>query len=267
MKWLLAVAWVALHNQSIREVLEAWSLAAFGHVYFLFFILFVWTTKCYIYVLSIVIESSSNPPLPPSTTYKMAKRKRTNVSEATTAQKTMGTILKETNRIVQPTCGNGDCFPNAVAAQLPKAEKKRSTRVARELRNKIGHASQQFLPQMDNLKGVWQRGSRSKTPRRARGYHAFISCKGQWCNTFDIALCAYVLRHDYEKRLIVIDGRTNTIYLKLPPCSDSVEQYDVSCLCPHKIIKTSEVQPNDVVVLLRNLHFSATCTIPAHNRD
>jgi hypothetical protein len=30
MKWLLAVAWVALHNQLIREVLEAWSLI-FGH--------------------------------------------------------------------------------------------------------------------------------------------------------------------------------------------------------------------------------------------
>ena len=34
MKWLLAVAGVALHNQLIREVLEAWSLAAFGHVFF-----------------------------------------------------------------------------------------------------------------------------------------------------------------------------------------------------------------------------------------
>jgi len=34
MKWLLTVAWVALHNQLIREVLEAWSLAAFGHVFF-----------------------------------------------------------------------------------------------------------------------------------------------------------------------------------------------------------------------------------------
>jgi hypothetical protein len=33
MKWLLTVAWVALHNQLIREVLEAWSLAAFGHVF------------------------------------------------------------------------------------------------------------------------------------------------------------------------------------------------------------------------------------------
>ena len=33
MKWLLAVAWVALHNQSIREVLEAWSFIAFGHVF------------------------------------------------------------------------------------------------------------------------------------------------------------------------------------------------------------------------------------------
>ena len=35
MKWLLTVAWVALHNQLIREVLEAWSqawsLTAFGH--------------------------------------------------------------------------------------------------------------------------------------------------------------------------------------------------------------------------------------------
>ena len=34
MKWLLAVAWVALHNQLIREVLEAWSLVGFGHVFF-----------------------------------------------------------------------------------------------------------------------------------------------------------------------------------------------------------------------------------------
>ena len=33
MKWLLTVAWVALHNQLIREVLEAWSLVAFGHVF------------------------------------------------------------------------------------------------------------------------------------------------------------------------------------------------------------------------------------------
>jgi hypothetical protein len=33
MKWLLTVAGVALHNQLIREVLEAWSLAAFGHVF------------------------------------------------------------------------------------------------------------------------------------------------------------------------------------------------------------------------------------------
>ena len=33
MKWLLAVAGVALHNQLIREVLEAWSLVAFGHVF------------------------------------------------------------------------------------------------------------------------------------------------------------------------------------------------------------------------------------------
>jgi hypothetical protein len=36
MKWLLAVSWVALHNQLIREVLEAWSLAGFGHVFFEF---------------------------------------------------------------------------------------------------------------------------------------------------------------------------------------------------------------------------------------
>jgi len=33
MKWLLTVAWVALHNQLIREVLQAWSLAGFGHVF------------------------------------------------------------------------------------------------------------------------------------------------------------------------------------------------------------------------------------------
>ena len=33
MKWLLTVAGVALHNQLIREVLEAWSLAGFGHVF------------------------------------------------------------------------------------------------------------------------------------------------------------------------------------------------------------------------------------------
>jgi len=36
MKWLLTVAWVALHNQLIREVLEAWSLFAFGHVFCIF---------------------------------------------------------------------------------------------------------------------------------------------------------------------------------------------------------------------------------------
>ena len=33
MKWLLAVAGVALHNQLIRKVLEAWSLVGFGHVF------------------------------------------------------------------------------------------------------------------------------------------------------------------------------------------------------------------------------------------
>ena len=32
MKWLLTVAGVALHNQSIREVLQAWSLVV-GHVF------------------------------------------------------------------------------------------------------------------------------------------------------------------------------------------------------------------------------------------
>ena len=38
MKWLLAVAGVALHNQLIREVLEAWSLVVvgFGHVFSFF---------------------------------------------------------------------------------------------------------------------------------------------------------------------------------------------------------------------------------------
>ena len=34
MKWLLTVARVALRNQLIREVLEAWSLIGFGHVFF-----------------------------------------------------------------------------------------------------------------------------------------------------------------------------------------------------------------------------------------
>jgi hypothetical protein len=34
MKWFLTIAGVAHHNQSIREVLEAWSLIAFGHVLF-----------------------------------------------------------------------------------------------------------------------------------------------------------------------------------------------------------------------------------------
>jgi hypothetical protein len=48
-KWLLTVAWVALHNQSIREVLEAWSLIAFGHV----FLNFEWKSSsfCYIYLV------------------------------------------------------------------------------------------------------------------------------------------------------------------------------------------------------------------------
>jgi hypothetical protein len=72
MKWLLTVTWVALHNQSIREVLQAWSLVAclvaFGHVIifllnfeFLIIVTFMfYSCLLFLYLLDFRIECREN---------------------------------------------------------------------------------------------------------------------------------------------------------------------------------------------------------------
>ena len=81
-------------------------------------------------------------------------------------QKSQRIILKQMNRKIQQTFGDGNCFVNSIGAQLFNPHRRRSTRLGHDMRMKIGEASQQFLPQMQKFKSVWQRpaiyGNRSK---------------------------------------------------------------------------------------------------------
>ena len=188
-------------------------------------------------------------------------------------------LLELAGRKCQSTSGNGNCFFNAVAAQLPelpttRRRKSRSTVVGCEMRRRVGRASRLFLPEMALIPGAWQREigggrrSRSRSKRRkvssvephcARDYQEYIGKNGVWGTTFDAALAAHVLREKYQKRLIVLDARTCTFHLKLPPQSKLNDEYDLSNCCPSKKVTADEITPEDVVIRLRGLHFSACC--------
>jgi hypothetical protein len=142
------------------------------------------------------------------------------------------------------------------------------------MRLQVGRASLLFLSEMALIPGAWQRevvaGRRTKSrnkkrkrstvvPHHACDYQEYIGTNGVWGTTFDAALAAHVLQKKYQKRLVVLDSRTGTFHLKLPPQSktDDDDEYDVSNFCPFTEVTPDQIRSADVVIRLRGLHFSA----------